>query len=60
LAGTETNTRRQFASLINKYVQKTGVKNVCIAGGYGLNVVANHYYVTQFPDVNFFFEPIPS
>ena len=55
----QKQTQEAVASLINKYVQKTGVKNVCIAGGYGLNVVANHYYVTQFPDVNFFFEPIP-
>ena len=44
--------------MINKYIEKTGIKNVCITGGYGLNVVANHYYITQFPDVNFFFEPL--
>jgi carbamoyltransferase len=55
----QKQTQEAVASLIGRYVEKTGVKNVCIAGGYGLNVVANHYYITQFPDVNFFFEPIP-
>lgn len=55
----QKQTQEAVASLISRYVEKTGVKNVCIAGGYGLNVVANYYYVTQFPDINFFFEPIP-
>lgn len=54
----QRQTQEAVASMINKYVQKTGIKNVCITGGYGLNVVANHYYITQFPDVNFFFEPL--
>jgi carbamoyltransferase len=54
----QKQTQEAVAELINKYVQKTGIKNVCITGGYGLNVVANHYYITQFPDINFFFEPL--
>jgi carbamoyltransferase len=54
----QKQTQEAVASMINKYVQKTGIKNVCITGGYGLNVVANHYYITQFPDINFFFEPL--
>ena len=54
----QKQTQEAVASLINKYVEKTGIKNVCITGGYGLNVVANHYYITQFPDINFFFEPL--
>jgi carbamoyltransferase len=54
----QKQTQDAVASLILKYVEKTGIKNVCITGGYGLNVVANHYYITQFPDINFFFEPL--
>jgi carbamoyltransferase len=54
----QKETQEAVASMINMYVEKTGVKNVCITGGYGLNVVANHYYITQFPEVNFFFEPL--
>jgi carbamoyltransferase len=54
----QKETQEAVVSMINKYVEKTKIKNVCITGGYGLNVVANHYYITQFPDVNFFFEPL--
>lgn len=54
----QKQTQEAVANLINKYVEKTGIKNVCITGGYGLNVVANYYYITQFPDINFFFEPM--
>jgi carbamoyltransferase len=54
----QKQTQESVAYLINKYVEKTGIKNICITGGYGLNVVANYYYTQQFPDVNFYFEPI--
>jgi carbamoyltransferase len=54
----QKQTQEAVAELIDKYVRQTGIKNVCITGGYGLNVVANHYYITQFPDINFFFEPL--
>ena len=54
----QKQTQEAVAELISRYTQKTGIKNVCITGGYGLNVVANHYYITQFPEINFFFEPL--
>jgi len=54
----QKQTQEAVAKLIKKYTEKTGIKNVCITGGYGLNVVANHYYTTQLQDINFFFEPI--
>jgi carbamoyltransferase len=54
----QKQTQEALARLVDKYVTKTGIKNVCITGGYGLNVVANYYLVSQFPDINFFFEPI--
>mgnify|MGYP000976877413 CR=1 FL=1 len=43
---------------IEEYIRKTGLKNVCCAGGYFLNCVANYYLTKRFPDVNFYFEPI--
>jgi carbamoyltransferase len=45
-------------SLINKWVEKTGIYNVCVTGGYGLNVVANTFYKEKLQNVNFYFEPI--
>jgi carbamoyltransferase len=54
----QKQTQEALAGLIKKYIDKTGIKNVCLTGGYGLNVVANHYLIEQFPDVNFFFEPL--
>ena len=54
----QKQTQEALGALVNKYVNKTGIKNVCLTGGYALNVVANHYLISQFPDVNFFFEPL--
>lgn len=54
----QKQTQEAVSELIRKSIEKTGIKNICITGGYGLNVVANHYYTTQFPDINFFFEPL--
>ena len=54
----QIETQKQSLNLIKKYVEKTGIKNVCIVGGYGLNVVANNYYLKNLPDVNFYFEPV--
>ena len=54
----QKQTQEQVAKLIETAVRQTGIKNVCVSGGYGLNVVANGYYISRFPDVNFFFEPL--
>jgi len=54
----QKQTQEQVAILIENAIEKTGIKNVCVSGGYGLNVVANGYYISKFPDVNFFFEPL--
>ena len=54
----QKQTQEALASLVDKHIKESGIKNVCITGGYGLNVVANHYLTTVFPDVNFYFEPI--
>ena len=54
----QEETQRVSLELIKKYVEKTSIKNVCVVGGYGLNVVANNYYIKNLPDVNFYFEPV--
>lgn len=54
----QKQTQEALAKLVGKYIEKTGIKNVCITGGYGLNVVANYHLIKSFPDVNFFFEPL--
>jgi carbamoyltransferase len=54
----QKQTQEAVCHLIQKAIDKTGCKNICITGGYGLNVVANQHYISQFPDVNFYFEPL--
>lgn len=51
-------TMTQVEKLIRKYLQKTGIKKVCLTGGYGLNVVTNEHLVKTFPDIEFYFEPL--
>lgn len=48
--------------IVENYVRHaiamTNTKNVVVAGGYGLNCVANYHLKKTFPDVNFYFEPL--
>lgn len=49
----------QIVRLILDAVERTGEKNVVIAGGFGLNCVGNYEYLKQLPsDINLFIEPI--
>ena len=54
----QKQTQQQVLKLVKRYVEKTGIKKVCLTGGYGLNVVTNEYLVKNLPDVQFYFEPI--
>ena len=56
----QQQTQKTVGDLIEDLIKKTGVKNVCISGGYGMNIVANYYYLQRFPDVEFYFEPLCS
>lgn len=53
----QVETQNAALNLIKKYVELTGIKNVCIVGGYALNIVANNFYIKNLPNVNFYFEP---
>jgi carbamoyltransferase len=54
----QMETQDAALALIKKHVHINRIKNVCVVGGYGLNVVANNYYIKNLPDTNFYFEPV--
>jgi len=56
----QTQTQEQVAKLIKRAVEKTGNKNVVVSGGYGLNCVANYYYLDALKDegINLYVEPV--
>jgi carbamoyltransferase len=56
----QQETQEAVGDLIEKHLKETGLKQVCCAGGYFLNCVANYYLIKRFPDVKFYFEPISS
>lgn len=54
----QSQTENVVVNLISKYTNQTGIKNVCITGGYGMNVVANSNYRKKFPNIKFYNEPL--
>ena len=58
----QTQSQQEVLNLIRKAVEVTGNKNVVISGGYGLNCVANYWYLGQLKDegINIYVEPVSS
>jgi carbamoyltransferase len=54
----QKQSQEAMLELITSSVTSTGITNVCVTGGYGLNVVANAFYIENLPNVNFYFEPL--
>lgn len=56
----QTQTQEQVLRLIRKAVEMSGKKRVVISGGYGLNCVANYYYLEQLQNegIEIYVEPI--
>ena len=56
----QTETQKAVADLIRHAVKIGGSKNVVISGGYGLNCVANYYYLEELKDegINIYVEPV--
>ena len=56
----QTQTQEQVAKLIRKAVKDTGHTNVVLSGGYGLNCVANYFYLDALKDegIKLYVEPI--
>jgi carbamoyltransferase len=53
----QIQTQEAVCKMIENVVNTTGIKKICLTGGYALNVVANNYYTVRFPDVEFYIEP---
>ena len=54
----QKQTQSVVLNLVKDMVQQHGIHNVCMTGGYALNVVTNEYLVKNLPYVNFYFEPL--
>jgi len=54
----QQETQTYILNLIQKYTEETGIKNVVISGGYGLNCVANYHYLRNLKDISFYIDPI--
>lgn len=56
----QTETQQQVLELILEAVRVTGNKNVVLSGGYGLNCVANYFYLKELKehDINLYVEPV--
>lgn len=54
----QQETQTHILNLIQKYTEETGIKNVVISGGYGLNCVANYHYLKNLKDINLYIDPI--
>jgi len=54
----QRESEQEMIKLIQKTYDITGETNIVISGGYGLNCVANYKFKQEFPDFNFFVEPI--
>lgn len=58
----QTQSQDLVVELIRKAVKMTGQTNVVVSGGYGLNCVANYYYLDKLKDegINIYVEPVSS
>lgn len=56
----QTQTQEQALKLIIEASERTGLKDVVLSGGYGLNCVANYHYLTKLNElgINLYVEPI--
>jgi carbamoyltransferase len=55
----QTESQQLVLDLILKSIKRTGNKNIVISGGYGLNCVANYFYLQHLPaGVKIYVEPV--
>lgn len=54
----QKSSEERVKNLIRRTIELTGKKKIVIAGGYGLNCVANYEMLKEFPDVEFYHEPV--
>jgi carbamoyltransferase len=54
----QNDTQEEVAKLIETSLRLTNNKQICIAGGYGLNCVTNYWLKKRFPDLEIYHEPV--
>ena len=54
----QLDTQNIVSKLVDKYLKQTKINNVCMSGGYAMNIITNSLLVEKFPEVNFYFEPM--
>ena len=54
----QQETQNEVIDIIKKYTKQVDTKNIVISGGYGLNCVANYEFLRQFPEYNFYVDPV--
>lgn len=54
----QIKTQNHVINLIKKYTKETGINNVVISGGYGLNCVSNYEYLLRLNGINLYVDPI--
>ena len=57
---TQVETQQAVLDIIYKAVKITGKKNIVLSGGYGLNCVANYWYLDKLKEdgINLYVEPV--
>jgi carbamoyltransferase len=55
----QVETFKQTCRLIQKTIDLTGKKQIVLSGGYFMNCVNNYKYTKEFPEVEFFVDPMP-
>lgn len=54
----QNQTQNALKYIVEKSLQKNNTKNIVLTGGYALNVLANNFLIKNFPEINFYFEPL--
>ena len=54
----QEETKLHTIRLIKKLLDMVDTNNIVLSGGYFLNCVNNYEYIKEFPEVNFYIDPI--
>lgn len=54
----QEETKKHTIFLIRKALKICNTNNIVLSGGYFLNCVNNYHYLKEFPEVNFYIDPI--
>jgi carbamoyltransferase len=54
----QVSTKEDTIELIKKAISYNNCKNIILSGGYALNCVNNYEYLKEFPNHNFFVDPV--